>query len=214
MFNLDTAITEWRQQMLDAGIKTPVPLDELESHLRENVEQQVRAGLSVQQAFEVSVERIGKAAMIEQEFKKVGTTRRNMVRTIAILMAIFGTVLVGGMVLPALGRWHNRGVLRPGPLLAGIALGPIAAGSVISVIYGVSTHQGVRGRKWISIFLIVAGGFYVVPLIQAFYISKVDSAGWIFCTVLAVASVLFYGGCLYRIWRFPHPTNGESQLSN
>jgi hypothetical protein len=38
--------------MLAAGIRTPVPLDELENHLREDVEQQMRSGLSAQQAFE------------------------------------------------------------------------------------------------------------------------------------------------------------------
>ena len=39
MFDLEQAIAEWRKQMLAAGIKAPVPLDELESHLREEVEE-------------------------------------------------------------------------------------------------------------------------------------------------------------------------------
>ena len=39
MFNLDQSITEWRRQMLAAGIKTPALLDELESHLRDDVRQ-------------------------------------------------------------------------------------------------------------------------------------------------------------------------------
>jgi hypothetical protein len=45
MFNLDQAIADWRRQMLAAGIKTPVPLEELEIHLREDVEQQMQSGL-------------------------------------------------------------------------------------------------------------------------------------------------------------------------
>jgi len=44
MFNLDEAISEWRKQMLAAGIKTPVPLEELETHLRDNV---AAAGLTL-----------------------------------------------------------------------------------------------------------------------------------------------------------------------
>ena len=44
MFNLEQAITEWRQRMLAAGLRSPVPLDELESHLRDEIERQVRAG--------------------------------------------------------------------------------------------------------------------------------------------------------------------------
>ena len=37
MFGLEQAIADWRQQMLAAGIKTPVPLEELEIHLREDI---------------------------------------------------------------------------------------------------------------------------------------------------------------------------------
>ena len=32
MFDLEQAIADWRRQMLAAGIKTPVPLEELKSH--------------------------------------------------------------------------------------------------------------------------------------------------------------------------------------
>jgi hypothetical protein len=71
MFNLDQAIADWRRQMLAAGIKTPVPLEELESHLREDVEQQMQSGLRAQQAFENSVQRIGHADELKSEFKKI-----------------------------------------------------------------------------------------------------------------------------------------------
>src|SRR2546427_8682508 len=71
MFNLDQAIADWRRQMLAAGIKTPVPLNELESHLRDDVEQQVRSGGNAQQAFESAVQRIGQAGALKGEFAKV-----------------------------------------------------------------------------------------------------------------------------------------------
>jgi hypothetical protein len=71
MFDLDQAIAEWRRQMLAAGIKTPVPLEELESHLREDVEKQVREGSIVQQAFEIAVGRIGQPGSLKTEFKKI-----------------------------------------------------------------------------------------------------------------------------------------------
>ena len=38
MFSLEQAIIRWRRRMLAAGIKTPVPLEELESHLCDGVE--------------------------------------------------------------------------------------------------------------------------------------------------------------------------------
>jgi hypothetical protein len=86
MFDLEQSIEEWRRQMLSAGIKTPVPLEELESHLRDDVEQQVRSGSSAQQAFEIAVGRIGQAKSLRMEFKKVGTMDKAQQRKRAGLM--------------------------------------------------------------------------------------------------------------------------------
>jgi hypothetical protein len=72
MFNLEQSIAEWRQQMLAAGIKTPVPLEELEIHLREEIEQQMKLGLSGQDAFNSTVQKIGEAGLLKAEFKKAG----------------------------------------------------------------------------------------------------------------------------------------------
>jgi hypothetical protein len=71
MFNLEQAIADWRRQMLAAGIKTPVPMEELEGHLRDDVEQQMKLGSNARQAFEEAVQRIGQAPELKREFKKV-----------------------------------------------------------------------------------------------------------------------------------------------
>ena len=71
MFNLEKAISDWRRQMLSAGIKTPVPLKELESHLREEIERHVKSGLDGQQTFEIAIQKIGKADLLNDEFQKV-----------------------------------------------------------------------------------------------------------------------------------------------
>src|ERR1041385_7042230 len=99
MFNLDQAITDWRRQMLAAGIKAPVPLDELESHLRDDVEQQMQSGLTARQAFEVAVRQLGEAGVLKQEYKKVGTAeRRQMKRTITIFAGLFGVLFGFAMI--------------------------------------------------------------------------------------------------------------------
>ncbi len=72
MFDLEEAIADWRRQMLAAGIKTPVPLEELESHLREEIERQMRSGLNAQQAFGIAARKIGQAPELKREFKKIG----------------------------------------------------------------------------------------------------------------------------------------------
>jgi len=70
MFNLDQSIAEWRRQVIAAGIKTPAPMEELESHLRDDIEQQMQAGLSQQQAFAIAVQRIGQIDALKVEFAK------------------------------------------------------------------------------------------------------------------------------------------------
>ncbi len=71
MFELEKSIAAWRKQMLAAGIKSPVPMDELESHLREEVERQTKLGLNAQQAFETAASNVGHASELKREFKKI-----------------------------------------------------------------------------------------------------------------------------------------------
>ncbi|MGH7976154.1 MAG: permease prefix domain 1-containing protein [Limisphaerales bacterium] len=86
--------------MLAAGIKTPVPLEELENHLREEIERQMKSGLSEQQAFEISVQRFGQSENIEIEFKKIERTfmRKNMVCKI---IRFFGLLFQFGLFQPS-----------------------------------------------------------------------------------------------------------------
>jgi len=87
MFDLDEAIVEWRRQMAAGGVKTPEVLDELESHLRDDVEQQVRSGLSTQEAFKVAIRTIGQAKELKAEFQKVGRIRWALLRKIKRMIA-------------------------------------------------------------------------------------------------------------------------------
>ena len=72
MFNLEQAISDWRKQMLAAGIQSPVPLEELEIHLREEIEREINLGLSLdeQEAFKHAVKKLGEAKVLENEFVK------------------------------------------------------------------------------------------------------------------------------------------------
>ena len=70
MFDLEQAIADWRRQMLAAGIQSPVPLVELEEHLREDVERQVQTGTDVHQAFNLASQQLGQAKRLKREFMK------------------------------------------------------------------------------------------------------------------------------------------------
>jgi hypothetical protein len=74
MFGLEEQISEWRRKMLAAGIGSPVPLEELENHLREDIEEQVLAGTNAQQAFENSAGQLGLPFTLKKEFAKTKET--------------------------------------------------------------------------------------------------------------------------------------------
>ena len=95
MFKLDQAIADWRRRMLAAGIKTPVLLDELESHLREDVERQMQSGIKAPEAFEAALQRIGQAKALQLEFAKTGGSREAWQRQ---LIGFAGFIFVGFIV--------------------------------------------------------------------------------------------------------------------
>lgn len=88
MFDLEQAIADWRERMLAGGIKSPVPLDELESHLREEMDAQTTGGASVQDAFASGVDRLGGSERLREEFGKLPGAGRE--RTRAALLSFAG----------------------------------------------------------------------------------------------------------------------------
>ena len=76
MFNLEQSISEWRGQMLSAGVKNPDIVDELESHLREDWARRVQSGENEEQAFEGAVQGVWPGQLAQTRIRK---TRRKKV---------------------------------------------------------------------------------------------------------------------------------------
>jgi hypothetical protein len=100
MFELDQAVAEWRQRMIAGGIKSPVPLDELENHLREDIQNQILLGATAEQAFATAAKQMGDAHGLNREFEKVSeeSPKRKRMRAASIVggtafayAAVFGT---------------------------------------------------------------------------------------------------------------------------
>jgi hypothetical protein len=70
-FDLEIAMAQWREQLQAGGIKCSQTLDELEMHLREEVEQLTSLGTSEPHAFEQAFQRLGEPERLITEFKKV-----------------------------------------------------------------------------------------------------------------------------------------------
>jgi len=109
--------------MLSAGIQTPVPLDELEVHLRDLIEEHRRSGEDPGQAFAIAVREVGRPVTLKTEFTKVGVPMaerfKNCILTLAgvpnhQLAADMNTTLeprwatylkAGAVMLPAMILW-------------------------------------------------------------------------------------------------------------
>jgi hypothetical protein len=109
MFDLEKSIAEWRRQMLAAGIKTPTPLEELESHLREEIELQIKSGLTEPRAFEFAVQWIGQPKMLNVEFKK--SERTFMKQVVKIGAGIIGVLVGMAFIVPAAAQCRHEGVM-------------------------------------------------------------------------------------------------------
>lgn len=91
MPDLNAQIEEWRRTMLAAGIPSPTDLDELEAHLRDDVEWQMREGVGAEKAFEAAVQRLGSASALGAEFAKVRWAMSALERRI--------TWILGGIIV-------------------------------------------------------------------------------------------------------------------
>jgi len=69
MFDRERAISNWREEMSARDLSDAV-VDELESHLRDELEAQVRAGVGSEDAFTTAVQRVGRADVLKTEFAK------------------------------------------------------------------------------------------------------------------------------------------------
>ncbi len=70
MFDLDQAVATWRRQTEGAGLDSPELLDELESHLREEIQKLIKLGMMEPAAFALAVDQIGEANLLRREFAR------------------------------------------------------------------------------------------------------------------------------------------------
>ena len=81
MFKLEQAIADWRREMAAEGITSALALDELEDHLRDEIERQIYLGANEENAYRAAVASIGRADALKAEFAKVEKGNRRQRRT-------------------------------------------------------------------------------------------------------------------------------------
>jgi len=200
MFNLDTAITEWRRQMLEAGIKTPVPLEEVEIHLREEIERQLKSGLSEQEIFDSAVQKIGSAHTIQYEFEKVEKAAED--RQWKEGQIWLGAIL-GLLQLIVIGSVLFNSDMRFGQRMSGLAA--IATSFLLLAVVGRLGHQAfpvIRARRVRIVIIFLSGVLLGAIWFWVFgrFLLPGDDFGqylatllWVNCPPLGVFTGLIWG---------------------
>lgn len=155
--------------MMAGGIKDPAVLDELESHLREEIEQQMRAGANEESAFSIAQQKIGRARELKTEFRKnrFASVLEKLMIAIAVLVAAFGIFLFSATMILCYESWGER--------LAGFA----ALGFILLAVFGwprivplLPIILEKRKRQAVEVACLLAGfgicTFYVQVIVHRF----------------------------------------------
>ena len=112
MFDMNEQIKIWRSELSHKQTLEKSDIDELENHLREEIEQLTESELTQEEAFLVAAHRLGHSESLSEEFAKVNTSilwRKRLFRA--------GAVVFAWIILTDIGQVVSR---------AGVLLGAFA----------------------------------------------------------------------------------------
>src|SRR5258706_7003946 len=137
MFDLESQIRGWRSELAAAMGNVPEPLDELESHLRDDIDRRIQLGADAQSAFEAARAQLGQAKRVAQEFARTryrrwipGWIAIGTVGAAVLLAAIWATARASSGKVGPLLAWHV--ITVTGGYVAVLAVGMLAAWSIFS----------------------------------------------------------------------------------
>ena len=218
MFDLSRAIALWRLECLRAGITSPEVLDELESHLREELEQQSTSGTISQHSFDVAVQNLGKPRALRNEFKKINrrptAVERLMIGICVILVALI-ILLSGVTLLLGYAQWPER--LVAATAIASVLIVALGWKRLVSFLPVIS-HSGAR---WAAGLACIASGFilsssfcnYILPHFESGPDHQLPAIGPWAVLMIAVFSCAGIGLLMSererRMWGLAKPSNME-----
>ena len=160
MLSLEQAIAEWRLRLTESGVKSRAVLDELESHLRDEIEAQLQLGLPERQVFEIAAKRIGPIETLGREF-----TREQRFASAALFVGAGLYSLVAGVpVLFKLGSFSEISSAQQLSALGAVVITAMAAlggrvlgrrllvGSSLHLRIGICSFGVILVLAWLALF--------------------------------------------------------------
>ena len=154
MFDLEARIREWRRTL--TGRLEKEPLDELESHLREEMHRAALAGQPLETAWNDAVARLGSDDVLASEFAKIAPARPLRWAAAWIVFGVYFFVTTG-LVCPMLAklREHDASPLLLGNVatactgyFAVFAFGVLSAWLTLQRLWGGATRRRVACLRW------------------------------------------------------------------
>jgi hypothetical protein len=173
MFNLESSIGEWREQMLAAGI-TPTDADELEGHLRDEIKRKMDSGQPDFAAFEFAMLNLGRPQRLSAEFKRadgfftrlLGPSESRIERILALGWlvycggSLYHAVIGLGTIGPTFSSGHSTWLVLFGTLLFG-AIYACSAVSSVRVLFNHARRQSELRILWLLAIFEVTGAVCV-----------------------------------------------------
>jgi hypothetical protein len=132
MFDLKTHLEDWRRTISAHLGDRPDVLDELEAHLREDVERRVRAGMPAEQAWEQARAQLGEPQVLAAEFAKV-RGRAWLPARIAVTAMIGIALSVAAWALASVSRGRIQTLLAVHVMAVVVAYTTVFAVGALSV---------------------------------------------------------------------------------
>ena len=219
MFELEEAIVNWRSGLLQNQSMLESDADELESHVREEVDSLMLAGLNAQEAFMVSSHRIGDNKAVDQEFAKVNPNLAWKRRAFWMLFGILISMLVGGIALicssasSALMIWLNLNTTFSGVMTSLVHIGVFVV-LLFTIVFGLGLFSKAFKEKLsvskalilciVCIFIIKAlsVGFNIVRwrIFDMETIAKIEVVSHVTHSVWAILWPLILVMVLFILW--------------
>jgi hypothetical protein len=147
MRDLEKQIADWRKSMAKATGHRPEALDELELHLRDEIDRLCRAGAAETDAFQTAVSNIGSAAALGAEFEKLTLARRAKWKpvTIAQVLCLGIAVLIAGLLMARIGHGRMTPLLASHVLVVTVGYGTMFIMGGLGICYVLANWFGQTG---------------------------------------------------------------------